>query len=177
MIARSLVIVGFVAASVQPAVGQGSNADARRRAAEQSAARYRFVDQADAAWDREVARERGGDCLGAQTTYDTVTCLGKEIETTQRNLDAYIEAFRGVFALSLPEEWRVSSASPTADEFLKDFNDAEDKWTAYKRAICSSAFGLAQGTAAPIDQAYCQLKLMRSHMRELGGTLGEGFHR
>jgi hypothetical protein len=54
MIARSFVIVGFVAASVQPAVGQGSDADARRRAAEQSAARYRFVDQADTAWTAKL---------------------------------------------------------------------------------------------------------------------------
>jgi len=180
-IALSLVLAGSVAANAQFAVAQDANADARRRASEQSVARYRFVDQADAAWDREVARERSGDCLDVRTTYDNVMCLVKATETTKGNLEAYVNAFRGIFTLSFPEEWRVSGptgALPTAEGFLRGFNDAEAKWTAYKDAICGSAFALAQGgTAAPVDQAYCELKLMRSHMRELGGTLGEGFHR
>jgi hypothetical protein len=180
-IALSLLIAGLVAATAQFAVAQDANADARRRASEQSAARYRFVDQADAAWDREVAREKSGDCLDARNTYDTVMCLVKATATTKGNLEAYVNAFRGIFTLSFPEEWRVSGPTgtpPTAEEFLKGFDDAEAKWTAYKDAICGSAFALAQGgTAAPIDQAYCELKLMRSHMRDLGGTLGEGFHR
>ena len=179
-VAVSLVVAGLVAVNAQLAIGQ-DNADARRQAAEQSAARYRFLDQADTAWNREVAREKAGECLGAQTTYDTVMCLVKETETTKRNLTAYLNAFRGIFALRFPDEQRFSGPTgrpPTAEEFLRGFNDSEAKWTAYEEAICASAFALAQGgTMAPIDQAYCELKLMRSHMRELGGTLGESFHR
>jgi hypothetical protein len=48
----------------------------------------------------------------------------------------------------------------------------------YRVALCSAAFGLDKGgTIAPISAAYCELRAMRNHMRELGAVLGESFHR
>jgi hypothetical protein len=40
---------------------------------------YRFVGQADAAWDREMARESAGTCRDVRT-YDQNMCLGREVE-------------------------------------------------------------------------------------------------
>ncbi len=145
------------------------------------AERYRFVNQADAAWDREMTREEAGDCNDARDTYDENMCLGRAVEASKANLKAYVDAFRGIFAISFPEEWRFDGPTgtpPTANEFLKLFDRLESEWNNYKDSLCGAVFSLNKpGTIAPSASARCQLQLMRSHMRELGGTLGEGFHR
>jgi hypothetical protein len=72
----------------------------------------------------------------------------------------------------------ATGTPPTAEEFLKQFDGLENRWNNYKDSLCEAVFGLNMGgTIAPSESARCELKLMWSHMRELGGTLGEGFHR
>ena len=157
------------------------SAEVRRREAERMAERYRFVDQADAAWDREIAREKAGDCNDGGSTYDENMCLGRAVEASRANLKTYVDAFRGIFAISFPEEWRFAGPTgtpPTANEFLKQFDRVESEWNNYKDSLCGAVFSMNKpGTIAPSASARCELQLMRSHMRELGGTLGEGFHR
>jgi hypothetical protein len=75
------------------------SAEARRREAELMAKRYRLVDQADAAWDREMAREKAGDCNDGGSTYDENMCLGRVVDASKANLKAYVDAFRGIFAI------------------------------------------------------------------------------
>jgi uncharacterized protein YecT (DUF1311 family) len=128
-----------------------------------------------------MAREKAGDCHDARTTYDQNMCLGKAVEASTANLKAYVDEFRAIFAISFPEEWRSSGPTgtrPTAEEFLKQFDRLGNQWNNYKDSLCEAMFSLNMGgTIAPSASARCELHLMRSHMRELGGTLGEGFHR
>jgi hypothetical protein len=180
-VALLLVVAGMVAADAQFAAGQNTNAETRRREAERSAVRQRLVDQADATWDREMARETAGDCRGSDTTRDYGTCLAQEVTTTEANLKAYSGAFRAIFALLFSESSRVSGPTgtpPTADEFINEFDDMETKWGLYRTAICSAAYDFYRGgTIAPDVSSRCDLRVMRNHMRELGRILGESFHR
>lgn len=173
----ALVIALMLMAAV--AFGQTADAD-RRRAFEQTMAeRSRLVAQADTAWDREMAREKAGDCPDARTTYDENMCLTREVGITQNNLNAYVAAFRQIFA-SGDDADRSSGSTGTPqsrDEFSKEFDDVEAKWGSYKTAMCRAAFDESKGgTIAPSQSSRCELQLMRSHMRELGGVLGSTFH-
>lgn len=50
----------------------------------------------------------------------------------------------------------------------------EATWTKYREAICSGAYGLYKGGAAVnIESGYCELMMLRSHMRELNRVYGE----
>ena len=130
-----------------------------------------------------MAREKTGDCLGRSTTYDEVTCLGREVETTKGNLNEYSSAFHAIFALASPDEaaWQFDGATGkplTATEMTGAFDDVEAAWQKYNDALCSAAFGLDKGgTIAPVSAALCELRAMRNHMRELGAILGGSFHR
>ena len=130
-----------------------------------------------------MARERRGDCIDSRTTLDEVMCLLREIETTKGNLTEYSTAFHDIFGLAAPDEaaWQFSGATGrplTATEIARAFDEVEGAWQTYRSALCSTAYGLDKGgTIAPVSAASCELRVMRSHMRELGAILGEGFHR
>ena len=58
--------------------------------------------QAKSAFDREMAREKAGDCHDANTTYDIVMCLEKANESTGANYQAYAGALRAMLAQKNP---------------------------------------------------------------------------
>jgi uncharacterized protein YecT (DUF1311 family) len=163
------------------AAAQSPQAEMQRRLTEWRDQRYRIVGRADAAWDREMAREKAGDCLSS-TSAEEITCLMKEIDTTKGNLTEYAGAFHAIFALAAPDEAAWQVPGPTgkplaAAEMAGAFNEVESAWEKYRVALCSAAFGLDKGgTVAPISAAYCELRAMRNHMRELGAVLGGTFH-
>jgi uncharacterized protein YecT (DUF1311 family) len=112
----------------------------------------RLLDQADSAWDREMTREKAGACDEARTTYNEITCLGGEVESTRQSYKAYAENFRALLGLRAP-------------------------WTQYKGELCSLASDEYRGgTIAPAMWSRCELQAIRNHMRELGGLLGDRFH-
>ena len=174
----TLVAIAATTAGAQPSL---SNAEKRQRQADDLAKRQELVARSDAAWDREMAREKAGDCVGANSTLEANVCLGREVEISSGNLKAYVDAFREIFLISFPEEWRFSGPTgtpPTGDEFVKQFDRAESQWRDYKTTFCATVFSFNKGgTVAPSAAMLCELHLIRSHMRELVGTLGEGFHR
>jgi len=142
------------------------------------AERQRLVAVADAAWDREMPREQAAVCPNALTTYDVNECLKKEVEITTANHDAYVQAFRAVFALRTPNVDPPDRDPGSSVEAVNRFDEIEAMWQKYRAATCSlSADFYRGGTVAPATEMQCELRLLRSHMRELGGILGEGFHR
>lgn len=144
---------------------------------------YRFVDQADAAWDREMARENAGDCVEAgkagQQPYNAR--FGKEVEITIANYKAYSAAFRAIFAMN-PSGMDYDTPGPTGrplrpEEFVPRFDDVEAGWDKYRSQMCDLAGDSWRGgTIAPSMGSTCDLQLIRNHMRELGQHLGMRFH-
>ena len=138
-----------------------------------------WLGTADTVWDREMAREKAGTCWDARSTADENECLGRELDITAANLKAYVDAFRASFRLLFPEQRAPNALSyeKTADEFLKEFDAVEATWQARKEVMCKAAYDtMAGGTIAPSVAARCDLQMMRDHMREVGGILGQFFH-
>jgi uncharacterized protein YecT (DUF1311 family) len=181
-IAVAMLVMIAVGADLQSVAAQSPQAEMQRRLSEWHDQRYRLIDRADAAWDREMAREKAGDCI-ATNSRDELDCLGKEVEATADNLKEYSAAFHSIFALAAPNEadWQFSGPTGrprTAAEMASLFDDVEAVWEKYRNSLCSAAFGQDQGgTIAPISAAFCELRAMRNHMRELGAILGGNFHR
>jgi uncharacterized protein YecT (DUF1311 family) len=144
-----------------------------------SAQRDQLVQHAAMTFDREMEREKAGDCPNVVTTYDENVCLGQEVATTTANYKDYADTLRSLMGL------RDSSAivadgptgtPPTPDEMAKEFDRIETAWDAYRTVLCSAAYHQYRGgTIAPSIELSCNLRAMRTHIRELGGILGNLF--
>jgi hypothetical protein len=141
------------------------------------------LERADAAWDREMAREKAGDCVEAgkkgQQPYNA--CLGKEQEITKANYGAYSAALRAIFAIADPNvDYDVPGATgrrPRPEDATRRFDQIEADWTTYLDRMCSLAEDRWRGgTIAPSQGSKCEMKLIRNHMRELSGILGWDLH-
>jgi uncharacterized protein YecT (DUF1311 family) len=131
-----------------------------------------FREQVTAAFDREMARQKAGDCREATTTYAIGECLAKETETTTMNYKEYTGALRSLLGLVYPGGETLAqgpSGKPlTSKELVKEFDTAEAAWQQYREAICRAAADqFLGGTIFYLEGGYCQLMLVRSHMREL----------
>lgn len=126
--------------------------------------------QGRAAFSDEMAREKAGDCPHAVSTYDMVTCLGREVEKTTANYRDFVGALRSVEHLKSPGvSYEGPSGQPLSEEELvKEFDEAESAWQIYHKAQCTAAYGAHKsGTIAPVMEVTCHLQLMRDRMREL----------
>lgn len=109
-----------------------------------------------AAYDKEMARAKAGDCPDADNTRDIVDCLGKEIETTTANYKAYTGALRSLLGIM------------DAGELVKEFDVTEAAWQKYREAQRTAAYGQFKGgTAAGPNASACDLMLIRNHLREI----------
>src|SRR5215831_4968362 len=130
-----------------------------------------FRKQAAAAFDREMERDKTGDCPDAHTTYDEINCLGKTIEITNSNYKAYIGALRSFLGLRTSREETASGPAGkplTGEEGVKEFDEVEALWQKYRSAQTSAVYDHWKGgTIAPVMAASCELRLLRNHMREL----------
>jgi len=130
-----------------------------------------FKEQGRRAFSDEIAREKAGDCPHAVSTYDMNMCLGREMEMTAANYNAYVGAVRSAQGLKNPGSDAASgpSSKPLSKKHLvKDFDEVEIAWQAFHKAQCSAAYDAYKGgTIAPTMSLTCHLELMRNHMREL----------
>ena len=123
------------------------------------------------AFGNEMAREKAGDCTGAVSTYDMVSCLGKEIEKTTANYKTYVGALRSIEELDIPggaNDGKMRAKALPVDERIRSFDRAEAAWQSYQKAQCTAAYDAYKGgTIAPVMEITCHLQLMRDRMREL----------
>jgi hypothetical protein len=126
--------------------------------------------QTKQAFDAEMAREKAGDCPSANTTYDVNICLGKEVDTTNQNLNTYEQALRGFLGLhypTMPDQPPAPSVR-TPEQDVADFDHYEQLWHDYMDSACTAAFRhFDGGTGAPSADMGCHLLLIRSHLRDL----------
>ncbi|MGH9351389.1 MAG: lysozyme inhibitor LprI family protein, partial [Terriglobia bacterium] len=146
----------------------------RQTGAEFLRQRSQLQQQANAAFDREMARKKAGDCPKARTTYDQDVCLGKVIDRTLANYKDFSGALRSLLGQKNPltagvENMTGPTGKPlTEEEQVKEFDQAEAAWETYRKAQCSAAYDLFKsGTIAPVMGGICELKLIRSRMTDL----------
>ncbi|QEE27834.1 hypothetical protein FTW19_07390 [Terriglobus albidus] len=137
----------------QRAVGQGSGNSLTER--------QRLVKQAQEAFDREMAREKAGDCRGVSTTREVLECLEKEGNTSEANYKAFTGALRKMLA-------SYGDDASGSQELVQEFDAIEGAWRGYKKQMCMAAYDLNKGgTIAPVNEGTCHQTLLRGHMREL----------
>jgi uncharacterized protein YecT (DUF1311 family) len=183
LVATSL-LAGFDAATAQT-VTDGERAAYRQQVARYLDQFYGFLDRADAVWDREMAREKSGDCPPSMSNMEYSVCMGKEVEVSKNNLREYSGMFREIFFLKPPPIPGLggpisgpTGTPPTKEEMVTRFDHIEANWQKYQAAMCDLATDKTRGgTMASYVGSVCELKLIRNHMRELGGILGDAFHR
>ncbi len=147
------------------------------------AQRQRLRDEAKTAFDREIAREKAGQCKNSRTTRDDVSCLNSETESTQGNFDLYARSLRALLALKNPGPAAPPVSGPTGipitpEEQLEQFEKVVTAWRDYSKTACAAAYHLYKGgTIAPVMEIDCQQRLLRSHLRELEAVYGDYFSR
>lgn len=147
----------------------------RRAVADFLAQRSRLQQQAKAAFDREMARQKAGDCLHARSTYDENICLGKAIHATLANYQSFSGALRSLLdqknpmmGAGLGDMIGPTGKPLTAEQMTKEFDQVEAEWETYRKTQCSAAYDLFKGgTIASVMGGRCELKLIRSRMADL----------
>jgi len=148
-----VVAVAIPVMTAQRAAGQ--------RADSSLMARQRLVKQAQEAFDREMAREKAGDCRRVSTTREMLECLDKEGDTSEANYKAFSSALRTILM-------SYGDGASASQELVQEFDQIEGAWRSYKKQVCMAAYDLNKGgTIAPVNEGTCHQTLLRSHMREL----------
>ncbi|HEV2417452.1 MAG TPA: lysozyme inhibitor LprI family protein [Terriglobia bacterium] len=154
---------------------KSKRSDYRQAVAKFFQQRSQLQQQAKAAFDHEMARQKAGDCPHARSTYDENICLGKAIHATLANY----QSFSGALCSLLGQKNPMMDASTrdmigptgkplTAEQMTKEFDQVEAEWERYRKAQCSAAYDLFKGgTIAPSMGGLCELKLIRSRMADL----------
>lgn len=156
----------------------GSTAKSKRSAYRSAVAEFfqrrsQLQQQAKTAFDREMARQKAGDCPHARTTYDENICLGKAIHSTLTNYQSFSGALRSLLGQKNPLMGSGDMIGPTgkpltAEQMTKEFDQVEADWESYRKAQCSAAYDFFKGgTIAPSMGGLCELKLIRSRMTDL----------
>lgn len=146
----------------------------RRAVADFLTQQSQLQQQANAAFKREMARKKAGDCPDARTTYDEVTCLSRSIQTTETNYKIFSGAIRALLSQKNPfvsntETFVGPTGKPlSAQDLAREFDRAETGWEAYRKTQCGAAYDLFKGgTIAPVMDGRCELTLIRSRMADL----------
>lgn len=177
-------------ASHQPTVQEAGPAAKSKRSAHQQAVakffqqRSQLQQQAKAAFDREMARQKAGDCPHVRSTYDENICLGKAIHTTLANYQSFSGALRSLLdqknpmmGAGLGDMIGPTGKPLTAEQMTKEFDQVEAEWETYRKAQCSAAYDLFKGgTVAPSMGGLCELKLIRSRMTDLNSVYDMTLH-
>ena len=131
-----------------------------------------FRKQAKAAFDHEMARDKAGDCPVADTTRAIIECLTTENQTTTANYKTYAGALRsllGITGAADADRTPGPTGMPlTSQELVSGFDETEAAWQKYREAQCKAAYNeFKGGTAAGPEEGYCELMLVRNHLREM----------
>ena len=160
-----LVLVTFLCAGAAAAPAQTS--------------REPLLKQAQAAYEREMARDKTGDCPNAGTTLAINTCLADEVKTSTTNYKSYADALRGMLDQLKdppPGEDGPTGKPLTTKDKLANFDQTEAAWARYRDAMCTASVGLYRGgSIVGAISGTCQLMMLRSHLRELNNVYGEYF--
>lgn len=115
--------------------------------------------------DTEMARDKAGDCLGANTTYDSNVCFASAAGAAEQSLKTFETAVHDLLNLADPQS-------------AAEFSRVEDLWHPYLDAAATAAFDqFRSGTIGPSFQLQTRIRLIRSHLRELDAVYYSALHR
>ncbi len=95
-----------------------------------------------------------------------LACMGKEIDFTEKHLDAFVKAMRGIAAESDAD----NQPNPGSPRSLEEFDKTDTAWRTYRKSACNlqrAWFG--RGTGGAPATAECELSLDRAYMKLLAG--------
>jgi len=183
---RAILILGCVLSVLTAGFGQQASSGPKTVVTPEQAALPHQVKQAGAergdlrneaqqAFEAEMAREKAGDCPDAHSTYAFILCYEKALAATDQHLKTYQETIRDMLSRR-GSDLTGQPAPPgpngplTSAQLVAEFDHLEQVWRPYLEAACTAAFHqFAGGTGAPTASMECSLRLMRSHMRDLDG--------
>lgn len=141
--------------------------------------------QAKEILDAEMAAEKAGDCLDANTAHDFNVCFGNALTSADQRLKSFEQAIHDLQAPS-PRMAGEPTKAPatgiagpvlTSEQLTAEFDSVEQLWRQYRTKACTAAFHqFGGGTGGPSFEAQCELKLTRDHMREVDMIYGGDLH-
>jgi uncharacterized protein YecT (DUF1311 family) len=123
--------------------------------------------------DREYAAvfSRGDNpCANESTTLGHEQCIGKELEFTEKHLDAFLAAVRGIVA----DEDAARTTTQAADKVkeLDLLNKADRAWREYKKNLCELQFaGFDGGSGASSAAAECEYRADRQYVQQVADAI------
>lgn len=128
---------------------------------------------AEDAFHAEMAREKAGDCPGAQSTADFNTCFGLAVDAADQHLSTYEKALATLLALEEPgvgpqTSPNVGGMFQTPAQDAAEFRQMEGTWRSFLELASAAAFHQFDGgTGGPSAELETHLGLVRDHLRQL----------
>jgi hypothetical protein len=181
---RPALILGCVLGVLSPAFGQQSPAaptkvltpgqqGLQQPVKQAGAERGGLRNEAQEAFDAEMARGKAGDCPDAHNNHEFIMCYQKALAAADRHLKTYAEMIRDMLSRRGADPTGQPappglSGQLTSGQLVAEFDHLEQVWRPYLEAACTAAFHqFGAGTGAPAASMECSLRLMRGHMRDL----------
>ena len=118
-----------------------------------------------------MKREKERNCGDEGNTRAIVACLAEEDEMATANYRAYVGAIRSLLGIMGAEEDELPAHTGqplTSEELVRNFDTAESAWQKYREAQGKAAYDQFKGgTASGPEAGFCELMMVRNHMREL----------
>jgi uncharacterized protein YecT (DUF1311 family) len=109
-------------------------------------------------------------CPNESTTVSYEQCIGKALELTEKHLDAFLAAVRGIVA---DEDAGEAGAQPAGKLKESDLlNKADHAWREYKKNLCNLQFaGFAGGSGAASAQMECEYRTDRQYVQQVADAI------
>ncbi len=123
--------------------------------------------------DREYATvfsHPDSPCAKESTTFDYEECIGKEVEFTERHLNAFLEAVRGIVANEYGATAGIKPAGKVNE--LDLLNNADRAWREYKKNLCELEFtGFDGGSGASSAKSECEYRVDREYVKQVADVI------
>lgn len=109
-------------------------------------------------------------CPNESTTLSYNLCIGREVEFTQKHLNAFLAAVRGI----VTSEEGTASALETAGKVneLDLLNNADRAWQEYKKNLCKLEFaGFYGGSGASSAESECEYRTNRHYVQQVADAV------
>ena len=156
----------------------------RRLAQSAGGTREQLQTRAKKILEDEASREAGA-CKEAKTTAESNACFAEQAGLAEKNLKALEDVIaqlgdpspQDLQSPDHPVETGLSGPVLSPKQHVAEFRKVEQSWRQYRVAACTAAFHQFDGgTGGPSFELQCEMKLDRSHMRELDMIYGGDLH-
>jgi len=109
-------------------------------------------------------------CVHESTTAGFDTCFGAELQFTEKHLDAFLVAVRGIVVDESPAPSAVKASGKRTE--LELLNSADRAWREYKKNLCALEFaGYEGGSGAASAGMECEYKADRQYVQQVADAV------